>query len=84
VLLDRQGPEELRDRVVQCLEADGDVRVVDLHLWSIAPGVYAAELAVVAQRPLQPDEYKARLPQTLGLDHVAIEVHRLGGVRTES
>lgn len=80
VLLDRQGPQELRDRIVQSTEADGDARVADLHLWSIAPGVYAAELVIVALRPLTPDEYRSRLPESLGLGHVAIEVNRAPGV----
>ena len=75
-LLDRQGPEELRERVVRFIEDGGDSRVADLHLWSIAPGVYAAELVIVAATPLAPDAYKARLPNSLGLGHVAVEVHQ--------
>jgi cation diffusion facilitator family transporter len=83
VLLDRQGPEELRERVVRCVEADGDTRVTDLHLWSIAPGVYAAELVVVSPEPLAPGAYKERLPAGLGLGHVAVEVHRDGEPEVE-
>jgi cation diffusion facilitator family transporter len=79
VLLDRQGPEELRDLVVRCIEEGDDSRVSDLHLWSIAPGVYAAELVIVSPDPLAPDAYKARLPASLGLGHVAVEVHRRSG-----
>ena len=75
-LLDRQGPEELREQVVRCIEDGDDSRVTDLHLWSIAPGVYAAELVIVSPTPLAPDAYKARLPASLGLGHVAVEVHR--------
>jgi cation diffusion facilitator family transporter len=76
VLLDRQGPEELREEIVRRVEADGDSRVTDLHLWSIAPGVFAAEVVVVSADPLAPDAYKARFPAGLGLGHVAVEVHR--------
>lgn len=76
VLLDREAPEELRQRLVCCIEDDDDARVADLHLWSIAPGVYAAELVVVSPAPLAPDVYKARLPAALGLGHVAVEVHQ--------
>ncbi len=76
VLLDREAPEELRRRLVRCIE-EGDVAdVADLHLWSIAPGIYAAELVVVSPEPLAPDAYKAMLPAALGLGHVAVEVHR--------
>lgn len=75
-LLDRQAPEELRRRVVSAVEDGDDGRVTDLHLWSIAPGVYAAELVIVASTPLAPNAYKERLPDSLGLGHVAVEVHR--------
>jgi cation diffusion facilitator family transporter len=76
VLLDREAPEELRHRLVRCIEDGDDARVADLHLWSIAPGIYAAELVVVSPEPLAPDAYKVRLPAGLGLGHVAVEVHR--------
>jgi len=35
-------------------------------------------VAVVAHEPSTPDEYKARIPKDLGLEHVSIEVHRCG------
>jgi cation diffusion facilitator family transporter len=75
VLLDRRGPRGLRERIVSSIEADGDSRVADLHLWSIGPGVYAAEVSVVAHAPEAPDEYKRRLPRGLGLEHLTVEVH---------
>lgn len=76
VLLDREAPDELRRRLVCCIEQVDEARVADLHLWTIAPGIYAAELVIVSPRPLAPDVYKARLPAAVGLEHVAVEVHR--------
>lgn len=75
VLLDRQGPVCIRDGVTKRIETDGDSRVADLHLWSVGPGVYAAEIAVVAHSPFTTDEYRARLPRELCLAHVTIEIH---------
>ncbi len=75
VLLDRRGPRRLRERVVASIEADGDSRVADLHLWSIGPGVYAAEVCVVGRDPATVAEYKARLPKEFGLGHVTVETH---------
>jgi cation diffusion facilitator family transporter len=75
VLLDRQGPRELRERVRQSIEADRDSEVADLHLWCIGPGLYALVLTVEAREPATVDEYRARLPNGLGLAHVSIEVH---------
>ena len=74
VLLDRQAPGELCRSVVGSLEMDGDSRVADLHVWAIGAGVYAAVATVVARRPATPEQYKARIPNNLGLAHVSIEV----------
>ena len=76
VLLDRQGPESIRAAITRSIEELGDSRVVDLHLWATGPGLYAAIVSVVAHEPATPEEYKARLPQDVGLAHVSVEVHR--------
>jgi cation diffusion facilitator family transporter len=77
VLLDHQEPDHVRERVRAALEVDDD-RVVDLHVWSIGPGVRAATIALVAHEPATPAEYKARIPEQL-LHHVTVEVHRCPG-----
>lgn len=79
VLLDRQGPRDLRERIRAGIEADGESDVADLHLWCIGPGLYALVLTVVAREPATADEYRARLPPGCGLAHVSIEVHRRPG-----
>lgn len=77
ILLDRQAPKAMRERVRAAVEENGDdARLVDLHMWSIGPGIYAAALAVVAAAPEPPDAYRRRLPADLGLVHVTIEVQR--------
>ncbi|WP_019528871.1 CDF family Co(II)/Ni(II) efflux transporter DmeF [Dasania marina] len=76
VLLDKQAPKLLREEIRTALESDEDTRVSDLHVWSIGPEIYSALITVVADKPVTPDEYKSRLPQTLGLVHVTVEVHR--------
>ena len=74
ILLDRQGPESIRDRITDSIEQDGDSKVTDLHLWSIGPDIYSALIAVVAHRPAMPGQYKERIPGDLGLVHIAVEV----------
>ncbi len=74
VLLDRQASAELGNTVKAALEADGDTRVTDLHVWAIGPEIYSALISVVAYDPASPAEYKSRLPDTLGLVHVSIEI----------
>lgn len=75
VLLDRQAPRELQEKIREIIEADNDGRVTDLHVWSIGPGIYSAQIAVVAHQPLTSAEYKALIPSALGLVHIAVEVH---------
>lgn len=75
VLLDRQGPESIRQKISESIEDDNNSRVADLHLWSIGPDIYAAVVSVVAHNPATPDEYKARTPKDLGLVHTSIEVN---------
>ena len=75
VLLDRRGPDGLSRAVSERIESDGDSRVADLHLWSIGPGVWAAEVSVVAEAPDTPSRYKARLGEVPGLAHATVEVH---------
>ncbi len=76
VLLDRRGPEGLQRAIADGIESDGDSRVADLHLWSIGPGIYAAEVSVVARSPKSVAEYKSRLGRELGIEHLTVEVHR--------
>ncbi len=83
ILLDRQGPESIRDRITHSIEQDGDSKVTDLHLWSIGPDIYSALIAVVAHRPAMPGQYKERIPGDLGLVHVAVEVHTCPGGASE-
>ncbi len=76
VLLDRQGPEEIRTQIRDQIEGDeSDVRIVDLHLWSIGPDIYAAIISVVADRPLTADQCRSRLDMGDTLVHVTIETH---------
>jgi cation diffusion facilitator family transporter len=79
VLLDHQAPVELRERITEVVEAEKGNRVSDLHVWSIGPGIWSAEIAVVCDAPQDPDHYKALLPDELRLVHVTIEVHRCPG-----
>ncbi|MCL4203333.1 MAG: CDF family Co(II)/Ni(II) efflux transporter DmeF [Pirellulaceae bacterium] len=76
ILLDRQGPADIREQIRASIESDGDSRIADLHLWSIGPNLYAAVITVVARAPSTPDQYKARLPDHLGLAHISVEIHQ--------
>ncbi len=74
VLLDRQDDEAAK-KLRETFEVDGTARIIDLHVWSIGPGLRAAEIVLVSSETRTPDEFKARLPGSLGLAHVIVEVH---------
>lgn len=79
VLLDREAPADLREAVRGAIEADGESRIADLHVWSIGPGLFTTVLSVVSHEPRSPEHYKALLPAGLGLVHPVVEVRRCPG-----
>ena len=76
VLLDRQADDATLAAIRESLERNTGDRVTDLHCWSIGPGIYAADFAIVSDDPGSPDEYRSRIPQELGIVHATVEVHR--------
>ena len=78
VLLDKQAPEELQRKVKQIIEQQQDNRVLDLHIWSIGPSIYAVELVIFSAESKDPEYYRSLLSQGLGLVHITIEVHHSG------
>ena len=76
VLLDRQAPDRIRDTIRGAIEGRESNRVADLHVWSIGPNIFAAEITLVADEPKEPDHYKAMLPEDLGVVHATVEVYR--------
>ncbi|MBR0644414.1 CDF family Co(II)/Ni(II) efflux transporter DmeF [Plastoroseomonas hellenica] len=74
ILLDHQAPEPILRAVREAVEGVADNRLYDLHVWSVAPGIYAAALGIVTHAPRPPEHYKALIPPELGLVHVTVEV----------
>ncbi len=75
-LIDGNGDVELQRQIRQRMEADGDTRVADLHVWQIGAQAHAAALSVVADAPRATAEYHRRLHDLGTLRHVTLEVHR--------
>ncbi len=76
ILLDREMDDPLAARLRECLEADGDARVADLHLWRVGDERFAAHATVVADHPQEADTYRAQVAHLPGLVHLSIEVNR--------
>jgi cation diffusion facilitator family transporter len=75
VLLDRQAPIAIQQKVVDIIQKNGDNQVVDLHLWAVGPGIYAAILSVNTELPQPPEYYKQLIAHNLNLVHVTVEVN---------
>jgi len=84
ILLDGGADEATRERIRHLVENDGDARVADLHLWHLGPERLSVALSLVADQPLSPEAYKARLKGLPGLIHAVVEVNpcALGDCKT--
>ena len=76
VLLDEQADETLVEAVRSNIERDASCTVVDLHIWTVAPGIHSAIISVVTTASRDASFYKERLPDSLSLKHISIEVYR--------
>ena len=74
VLLDHQGPRDLREEIREAIEGESGTTITDLHLWQIGPGIYSLGLVIVAEAPKPADHYRDLLPHGHGVVHVTIEV----------
>lgn len=75
ILLDEQGSQALSDEVRQAIEFSDDHRVVDLHLWTVGPGIHSAVVSIVSRVPQSPGYFKSLIPDHLPIQHLSIEVH---------
>jgi cation diffusion facilitator family transporter len=81
VLVDASPNTGLEAEIREAIE-DTDTRIVDLHVWRVGPGRYAAIVSLVADAPLAPAVYAARITIHEELVHVTIEAHqRAPGIR---
>ena len=72
-LLDMCPSPELSAEIRRRLSAEGE-RVVDLHMWRLGPGHFAAVAVIAARAPQAPEAYRARLKDMTDLSHVTVEV----------
>ncbi|RSV32717.1 CDF family Co(II)/Ni(II) efflux transporter DmeF [Sphingomonas sp. ABOLH] len=78
VLVDASANPGLEQEIREGIE-DGDAVITDLHVWQVGPGKFAAIVSLVADQPLSPAEYAARVTIHEELVHVTVEPHRSTG-----
>lgn len=80
VLLDREMDHPIVGEIRAKLEADGDTRVTDLHVWRVGYQQFAGVVTVAGTNPKSPAEYREVLSVHGELVHLTIEVSADGAV----
>jgi cation diffusion facilitator family transporter len=83
VLVDANANHSLEDEIREGIEND-NTHIVDLHVWRVGPGKYAAIFSLVAAQPITPAAYAAKVTIHEELVHVTVEVHSLGEPGTDA
>jgi cation diffusion facilitator family transporter len=75
-LLDVDTTSDLEQRIRAVLEGIDDVRVLDLHVWSLGRGARSCVVTLVSAAPREASEYRARILALGGISHLTVEVQR--------
>ncbi len=75
ILLDASSSGTMDSRIRGVVESAGD-KLIDLHVWRVGPGHFAAVVAIVSGSPERGTSYYHRaLRRFKGLSHITVEVH---------
>lgn len=75
ILLDMNIHNNLTEEIRRLVESEGDNEILDLHVWRVGPGHFAAILSVVTENPSPPVHYKELLARFTELKHVTVEIN---------
>jgi cation diffusion facilitator family transporter len=73
-LIDLDPSTKLRDKVQAALEALGDTKVEDLHLWRVGPRQLVCVVSVSSTRPHSLAQYKEAALAAVEIDHLTVEI----------
>lgn len=72
-LLDAHEPSIDRENLVGEIEKDGS-KVMDIHLWKLAPGQVACEIIVQRNLEQRSSDYRDRIQKSFNIHHLIVEV----------
>ena len=75
ILLDMNIHMSLAEEIKRLVEAEGDNQILDLHLWRVGPGHFAAIISLLTSDPRPPSHYKERLNGFEELRHITVEIN---------
>lgn len=76
ILLDRVADKETVTAIKSVIEADGDNRVADIHVWIVGSHQMSAIISIVTHFPKEPQHYKKLLSGFKDLAHLTVEIHQ--------
>jgi Co/Zn/Cd efflux system component len=75
-LIDLDPSTKLREKVQMALEALGDTKVEDLHLWRVGPRQVVCVVSVSTAEGYTLADYKKAALEAADIDHLTIEICR--------
>jgi cation diffusion facilitator family transporter len=75
-LLDRVVNQETVAAIKSTIEADGDNRVADIHVWPVGSQQMSVILSIVTHFPKNPQHYKELLTNFKNLAHITVEINQ--------
>jgi cation diffusion facilitator family transporter len=75
ILLDMNIHINLAEEIKRLVESEGDNQLLDLHLWRVGPGHFAAIISLLSGNPRPPSYYKERLNGFKELGHITVEIN---------
>jgi cation diffusion facilitator family transporter len=75
ILIDRESNGALPEKIKQTIEADGEIKISDLHLWKVGMNKYACIISVVTADPQAVTFYKEKLDEFEEIVHLTVEVN---------
>jgi cation diffusion facilitator family transporter len=79
ILLDHGAEAPIAMEIRERIEADGDTKICDLHLWRVADTKYACIISLVSSGKFSLDDYRNRLKDVHELAHTTIEIQECRG-----
>lgn len=76
ILLDASAEPSYVRQLVQRIEAEGDHKVTDVHVWKVSADHHAAMISLVSHQPKDTDYYHDLLADFGQIDHLTVEVNR--------
>ncbi len=76
-LLDQDPDPERTHALRHALESDGETRVRDLHVWTVAPGVLASMITLEAAEPRPVADYREVVQRHGPFVHLTVEVRTI-------